>query len=90
MSESPAARIRQRMNELRVGHIPIEPDVGPIRDYSPDAIGAHDLGRPGEIEIRDRQGNSWIGDAEAALEALMDLDPTGEPSMVWERLATVR
>jgi hypothetical protein len=88
--DSPAARIRKRMNELRVGHLSEFP-IGPVADHLPDAIGARDLG-PGEVEISDRSGNSWIGDPDVALEAIADLRPTdvGDPSAVWERLQRAR
>ncbi len=86
MTDSPAERVRKRMNELRVGHLSEFP-IGPVADHLPDAIGAVDL-RSGEVEILDRSGHSWTGEAGVALAALADLVPTdvGDPSAVWERL----
>jgi hypothetical protein len=88
MTETPAERVRKRMNELRVGHHSEFP-IGPVADQLPDAIGAIDL-REGEVEIRDRSGHSWTGDADVALQAIADLTPTdvGDPEKVWERLAS--
>jgi hypothetical protein len=74
------------LNELRVGPRPIEPDVGVIADHSPDAIGARDL-LPGTIEVSDREGRSWVGNADAALAALEGLEPTGNSVEAWERLS---
>jgi len=77
------------MNELRVGHLSEFPQ-GPVADHLPDAIGANDLGG-GEVQISDRSGHSWTGDADVALAALADLVPPdiGDPDAVWERLGTV-
>jgi hypothetical protein len=87
MTETPAERVRNRMNELRVGH---QSDFlgASVADHLPDAIGAVDL-REGEVEIRDRSGHSWIGEADVALRAIADLTPTdvGDPEAVWERLS---
>jgi hypothetical protein len=79
MNDSAAAGIRERLNELRVGPMPIEP-IGPVRDYSLDAIGARDLTRD-EVEIMDRTGRSWIGNPDVALAALADVEPTGIRAM---------
>jgi hypothetical protein len=84
---SPAERVRKRMNELRVGHLSEFP-IGPVADNLRDAIGARDLGN-GDVEILDRTGKSWTGNADAALKAISDLQPTdvGDPTAVWERLS---
>jgi hypothetical protein len=42
VTDSPAARIRARMNELPVGHLSEFP-MGTVADHLPDAIGAEDL-----------------------------------------------
>jgi hypothetical protein len=73
------------LNELRVGPRPIEPDLGVIADHSPDAIRVRTLA-DAEVEVSDREGRSWIGNADVALATLEDLTPTGNPPDVWERL----
>jgi hypothetical protein len=86
---SPADRVRKRMNELRVGHLSDFP-LGPVADHLPDAIGARDLG-DNLVEIVDRTGRRWAGDADVALAAIADLRPTdaGDPDAVWQRLSEV-
>jgi hypothetical protein len=83
--DSPAARVRARLNELGVGPKPIDPDLGHISDYSPDVIGARDLAYE-EVQIVDRNGTSWSGNATVALKALEGAEATGGPAAVWERL----
>ena len=85
MTDSPAARVRDRLNEIGVGPMPTHEALGAFRDYSPDAIGARDLG-DGRVTLVDREGRSWTGAAEAALEALAALKPTDDPAVVLERL----
>jgi hypothetical protein len=83
--DSPAGRVRDRLNELGVGPKLIDPDLGQITDYSPDVIGARDLAYD-EVEIVDRAGKSWTGNVAVALKALEGADATGDPADVWERL----
>jgi hypothetical protein len=83
--DSPAARVRARLNELGVGPKPIDPDLDQATDYSPDVIGARDLAYE-EVQIVDRAGKSWSGNATVALKALEGAEATGDPADVWERL----
>ena len=83
--DSPAARVRARLNELGVGPKPVDPDLGRVTDHSPDVIGARDLAYE-EVQIVDRAGKSWSGNATVALKALEGAEATGNPADVWERL----
>jgi len=78
---SPADRVRERLDELRV----VPPSGETVAEESSDVIdvrGLHD----DAVEISDRSGNLWVGTADRALGALADMEPTGDPSEVWARL----
>lgn len=90
MTESPATRVRERLNKLGVGPMPSDSPVT-FRDDSRDAIVVRDLAN-GEVELSDDIGNAWVGDGDEVLAVLAVLSDAnrGHPSEIWNLLDTVR